>query len=149
MGIENLDRLFRPSSIAVIGASDRPGSIGAALMLNLKQYAANASIFPVNPKHTRVMGLPAAASIGKIKEAVDLALVCIPLSEVPALMAQCGEVGVKGAVIISAGGKEIGPSGVKIEAEIRAHAGHPGAGGHVRHPRRLCAGIDQCDPRPQ
>jgi len=122
MGIENIENLFRPRSIAVIGASDRKGAIGSALMQNLQRFGFKGNVYPVNHKRSHVMGLPAAASVLQIEDEVDLVLVSVPLAAVPAIMTECGEAGVKGAVILSAGGKEIGPEGSRIEADIAAQA---------------------------
>jgi acetyltransferase len=118
MGIYNLDKIFRPSSIAVIGASERPGSLGTALMENLVQGGFPGRLFPINPKYRQVMGIPAKAAIGDLDARVDLVVVAAPIDRVPGVLSQCAAAGVKAAVVISSGGKEVGEAGQRIEARI-------------------------------
>ena len=118
MGISNLDKIFRPSSVAVIGASERPGSLGAALMGNLVQGGFPGRLFPINPKYPQVMGMPAKAAIGDLDARVDLAVVAVPIDRVPGVLSQCKAAEVKAAVVISSGGKEVGEAGRRIEARI-------------------------------
>ena len=108
MSIYNLDKILRPASVAVIGASDEEGSIGYSLMNNLQEGGYEGKIFPINPSHPVVRGLNAYPSIGNIGQPVDLAVIATPMSTVPSILRECAKVGVGGAVIISAGGKEIG-----------------------------------------
>ena len=118
MGLYHLDKLFRPESVAVIGASSQEGSIGHALLKNLVDGGFSGDIHPVNPKHDRVQDMAAVPSIGKIDKTVDLALIATPIATVPDIVRQCADAGVGGAVIISAGGRETGEEGREIEAEI-------------------------------
>ncbi|MGD8761881.1 MAG: bifunctional acetate--CoA ligase family protein/GNAT family N-acetyltransferase [Desulfobacteraceae bacterium] len=122
MGIENLDKIFQPNSIAVVGASERKGSIGAALMRNLIERGFPGDIFPINPKHNKIWGKSACPSISDLKTAVDLAIIASPIISAPQIVKECAAAGVGGAVIISAGGKEIGEEGKKVEAAIRKEA---------------------------
>lgn len=122
MSIENLDRIFKPKSIAVVGASERKGSVGAALMQNLIERGFPGDIYPINPRHKKVWRKPAVASIAELDTRVDLALIALPIASAPQVVSECAEAGVGGAVIISSGGKEIGEKGRAIEAAIRKEA---------------------------
>jgi acetyltransferase len=112
---------FRPQSIAVIGASDKPGSIGRTLVWNLMTSPFGGTIFPVSLKRPRVMGIKAHPRIRDVPEQVDLALVATPAPTVPDLIAECVEAGVKAAIIVSAGFKEIGAEGADLESRIMGH----------------------------
>ena len=132
-----LDYFFKPGAIAVIGASPRESSIGRALLTNLKQDGFPGPIYPINPKHEEILGLKAYPSIGAVGSPIDLAVIAVPIRGVPAVMKECGEAGVKGAIIISAGGKEVGEEGVRIEEEIRSEAQRSG----IRYLGPNCMGI--------
>jgi acetyltransferase len=123
MAIHNLDRLFRPASIAVIGASQRPNCIGSALMDNLLGGQFQGRLFPINKKHSHIMGLPSAPAIGALDARIDLAVVAVPIDQVPEIIGQCAAAEVKTAIVISAGGKETGAPGRAIEERIRQAAG--------------------------
>jgi acetyltransferase len=118
----DLDYLFKPDSVAVIGASEKENSIGRSLVLNLKQADFPGAIYPINPRYSQILGLPAFPAVLELKASIDLAVIAIPIQDVPRVMQECGEAGVKTAVIISAGGRETGPEGEKIEAAIHAEA---------------------------
>ena len=113
-----LDALFHPKSVAVIGAKDTVGSVGRTLLLNLKSGGFAGHIYPINPKRTDVLGLTCYASIKAIPEQVDLAILVTPAQTIPGLVKECIEAGVLGLIIISAGFKELGPDGLKLEEEI-------------------------------
>src|SRR5579864_6647505 len=113
-----LDFIFQPRSVAVIGATDRQGSVGRTVVENLRHKGSRHAVYPVNPGRTEVLGLPCYPAVGSIPGGVDLAVVVTPAATVPALIRECVAAGVKGAVIISAGFKEIGPQGARLEAEI-------------------------------
>lgn len=117
-----LDALFKPESVAVVGASPRPDSFGRALLENLLDYGFLGKVYPVNPKHGEILGLASWASIGEVREPVDLAVIAVPIAQVPALMAECGAAGVGAAIVLSTGGREVGPAGEKIEEAIREAA---------------------------
>ncbi len=121
-----LDALFKPAAVAVIGASDRPGSIGRALLHNLKNGGFSGDIYPVNPNHPQIGDLPAYPAVTALPGPSDLAVIAIPIAGIPAVMRQCGEAGVKAAVIISTGGKETGPAGEELEEAIKAEAARAG-----------------------
>jgi acetyltransferase len=122
MSIENLDKIFHPKTIAVVGASERKGSIGHALMHNLVERGFPGEIYPINPKHKKIWGKPACSTIAELKNSVDLVVIATPIVSAPQLVKECTAAGVGGVVIISAGGKEIGEEGKKIEAAIRKEA---------------------------
>jgi len=126
MSLYNLDKIFQPASIAVVGASEKKESIGRALMENLVKSEFPGDIFAVNPNHDRVGDFKSYPKISDISAAIELAVVAIPLSKAPALMDECVDAGVKSAIIISAGGKETGTEGQKLEAEIMEKAGKGG-----------------------
>jgi acetyltransferase len=122
MGLYNLDKIFEPESIAVVGASEKEGSIGSVHVQNLIQGGYQGKIFPVNPHYTSTHGLKAYPSISRIDHAVDLAIIAIPISSVPSVIRECAQVRVGGAIVVSAGGKETGPRGREIEDRIRREA---------------------------
>ncbi len=117
-----LNSIFAPESVAVIGATDRVGSVGRTILWNLMSSPFGGTIFPVNPKRHNVLGIPAYPNIKAIPEPIDLAIIAIPAPMVPDAVRDCVEVGVKGAIIISAGFKEIGPEGIELERQIMATA---------------------------
>lgn len=106
MGPHYLDRLFAPRSIAVIGASDREGSVGQQLYANLKRAGFRGELYAVNPRHERVQGDPSFPAIGHVGHPVDLAVIATPAPTVAKIIAECGEYGVKIAVVLSAGFSE-------------------------------------------
>jgi len=122
MSLYNLDKIFQPASIAVIGASEKKASIGRALMDNLAESEFPGDVFAVNPNYDRVRGFKAYRKISDVPEKVEMAIVAIPISKVPSIIEECVDAGVKGAVIISAGGRETGAGGQKIEAKIKENA---------------------------
>ncbi len=117
-----LDRIFHPRSVAVIGATEREGSVGRTLLWNLISNPFGGTVFPVNPQRHSVLGLKSYPDIASVPEVVDLALIATPAAVVPQAIRECIAAGVKGAVIVSAGFKEIGPAGVALEQEIMAAA---------------------------
>lgn len=117
-GNSSLRPFFEPRSIAVIGATERPGSVGRALMTNLVGTGGGPRVFPINPKRDFVLGLPALASIAAAPEPVDLAIVATPAATVPKLIRQCRDADVAAAIVMSAGFRESGSEGVQLEAEL-------------------------------
>jgi len=108
MTIRNLDYLFKPASVALIGASTQEGSVGAVLARNLIDGGLDGSIMPVNPKYGEVHGIPAYPDIDSLPETPDLAIVATPADTVPDIIVQLGRRGTRAAVIISAGFGETG-----------------------------------------
>ena len=119
MGIDRLENLFHPKSIAVVGASERSGSVGQAVMRNLIDAGFEGPVYPVNAKHPTIMGKPAYPSLGHVEDPVDLVVIATPMETVPEIIAGCQQIKAAGAVIISAGGKETGQSGWHMETKIR------------------------------
>jgi acetyltransferase len=117
-----LTPLFEPASIAVIGASERPGSVGAVLVANLLSAGYGGALHAVNPKYRSVQGIPCVDAIGKVPQRVDLAVIATPAPTVPDLIEQCGKAGVRAAVVISAGFSETGPAGAKLERAMLENA---------------------------
>jgi acetyltransferase len=113
-----LDMIFQPRAIAVIGASNQEGSVGFAVMNNLITSGYEGKVYPVNLKHKEIQGHASYKTIGKAPEKVDLAVICTPARTVPKVVEQCGQAGVGGLVIISAGFKEAGEEGLKMIDEI-------------------------------
>jgi acetyltransferase len=121
LGIENLNRVFNPKRIAVIGASEREGSIGAKIFSNLTGAGYKGTVFPVNPFRQTVQGITAYPSVSKIPCKIDLAVVATPAHIVPQVAEECGKAGVAGIVIISAGFKETGENGANLEKQLLDH----------------------------
>jgi acetyltransferase len=121
VGIENLNRVFNPKRIAVIGASEREGSIGAKIFSNLTGAGYKGTVFPVNPFRQTVQGITAYPSVSKISCKIDLAVVATPAHIVPQVVEECGKAGVAGIVIISAGFKETGENGANLEKQLLDH----------------------------
>jgi acetyltransferase len=121
LGIENLSRVFNPKKIAVIGASERAGSIGTKIFSNLIDAGYEGSVFPINPYRQTVQGIAAYPSISKVSDTIDLAIVATPAHVVPQIVEECGKIGVAGVVIISAGFKELGKDGISLEKQILEH----------------------------
>jgi acetyltransferase len=117
-----LDAIFKPRTVAVVGATDRPGSVGRTIMRNLISNPFGGTVFPVNSKRPNVLGIKAYPSVADIPEAVDLAIIVAPAPAVPGIIAGCVEAGVEGAIIISAGFKETGPEGAELEAKVLEEA---------------------------
>jgi len=117
-----LDTMLAPKSVALIGATESPGSVGRTLLENLKDEAFQGDVYPVNPKRLRVLGTPAFPKIGDVPGPVDLAVICTPATTVPGVIEECIEAGVQGAIIISAGFKEIGAQGAALEQQILERA---------------------------
>lgn len=119
-GPSSLDRIFSPRSIAVIGATERPGSVGRTLLENLTKCGFAGAIYPVNLSRSSVLGIQAYPSIHAVPEPVDMALIVTHAAVTPDVVADCAAAGVGGAVIISAGFRETGPGGAALEREIDA-----------------------------
>lgn len=117
-----LDAIFQPRNIAVIGATEAAGSVGRTVLWNLISNPFGGTVFPVNPKRSSVLGIRAYPTIADVPEKVDLAVVVTPAPTVPGIIRQCAGVGVKGAIVISAGFKEMGPAGAELERQVLAEA---------------------------
>jgi acetyltransferase len=132
-----LDVLFKPGSVAVIGATEREGSVGHAVLSNLRIPAFQGKVYPVNPQHANILGMAAYASISEVPEAVDLAVIVTPAATVPAIVGECVTAGVKSGIVISAGFRERGAEGQALERQIAQELGR----GHMRLLGPNCLGV--------
>src|SRR5205085_12028806 len=107
----SLDPFFKPASVAVVGASVTPGSVGSILMRNLLQNPFGGVVYPVNPKRKSVHGVYCYTSLMEVPEVVDLVVIATPASTVAGTIQQCVARGVPAAIIISAGFSELGVEG--------------------------------------
>ncbi|MGA1988296.1 MAG: bifunctional acetate--CoA ligase family protein/GNAT family N-acetyltransferase [Candidatus Sulfotelmatobacter sp.] len=114
-----LNAMFAPRSVAVIGATDRPGTVGRTVLENLLHPGFQGKVFAVNAKREQVLGLKAYKSIRDIPERVDLAVIATPATTVPQLIGECVDAGARSAVVISAGFKERGAEGTALERQIQ------------------------------
>ena len=127
MSIQNLDRILAPRRIAVVGASQRAGSVGNAVFTNLLTSGFQGVVYPVNPKHESVGGVQAYRDLASVPHTPDLAVICTPAKTVPGLVCQAGDAGVRGALVLSAGFGEGAGAGVGLREELReALARYPG-----------------------
>lgn len=117
-----LDGIFRPKSVAVIGASRREGSIGRQVVANLIAGGFQGPVYPVNPKAEVVLSVPAYKSVREIKARIDLAVLVVPAQATLKVAEECGRKGVKGLVVITAGFREIGGVGAERERRLQAIA---------------------------
>jgi acetyltransferase len=113
-----LDKLLDPQSIAVIGASNRRGSVGQVLLHNLIAAEHPGVVYPVHRSATSIHGIQAYPSVAQVPRKIDLAVIAIPAPSVPDVVRECGEEGVAGAIIVSSGFKESGPAGRALEDEV-------------------------------
>jgi len=116
-----LKSILNPKVVALVGATEAPDSVGRALMENLASFGG--VVYPINPKRSSVLGVEAYPNIEAVPNPVDLAIVATPAVTVPLVVKECADAGVKGAVIISAGFKECGPEGRKLEKAIVSSRG--------------------------
>jgi acetyltransferase len=114
-----LDALFLPRSVAVIGATERAGSVGRTVLWNLLGNPFGGTVYPVNPHAGSVLGIRAYARVNAVPEAVDLAVIVTPAASVPGIIGECVSAGVRACIVISAGFKEHGEEGKRLEGEIR------------------------------
>jgi acetyltransferase len=113
-----LDAIFKPQSVAVVGATERQGSVGRTILWNLLSTPFGGTIYPINPNRPSVLGIRAYKSLAAVPERVELAVIVTPADTVPAVIAECVEAGVRGAIVISAGFKEHGEHGKDLERQI-------------------------------
>jgi acetyltransferase len=119
LSVRNLDKIFDPHRVAVIGASDTPTNVGFTVLRNLIGSGFRGVVYPVNPKRESIQSVQAYKDIASLPRVPDLAVICTPSSGVPALVCECGEAGIKGLVVISAGFREVGEEGKKLEEQVR------------------------------
>jgi acetyltransferase len=119
-----LRSFFLPASVAVIGATDREGSVGGTIVANLLHGSYKGRVYPVNRKHTKLFGVPCYSSPKELPEPVDLAVIVTPAATVPGVVRECIDSGVRSAIVISAGFKERGPEGLELERQIKMELPH-------------------------
>lgn len=148
-----MDGFFLPHSVAVIGASRKPGKIGHTIVKNLKEYGFKGEIYPINPKADEIEGLKAYPSVLDVPGTIDLAIVAVPAHIVPTVMEEIGKKGIKHAVIISSGFREVG--NVELEERVMEIARRygvrvvgPNVFGVVYTPARLNATFGPTDVKP-
>jgi len=114
----SLDPIFRPRSVAVIGASRRRQSIGHEILNNMMDFGFTGAVYPVNPQAPVVHSMRSFRGLGEIAEAIDLAVIVVPRDKVLRAVDQCGRRGVRGLVVITAGFKEVGEEGARLEQKL-------------------------------
>ena len=132
-----LTPIFNPQSVAIVGATEKPASVGRTVMRNLLEQPFGATIFPVNPARSNVLGIKCYPNISAIGERVDLAVIVTPADTVAGVLEECLRNGVRGAIVITAGFSELGPQGREREARIRQVL----ANGNLRVIGPNCLGI--------
>jgi len=114
----SLENFFNPNSVAIVGASDKKGKVGAEILANMVEAGYKGKIFPVNRKAETINGMKCYPDIESIGQIPDVVIIAIPAKAVPAVMQQCAKIGVKSVIIITAGFKEIGKEGRELEQQI-------------------------------
>jgi acetate---CoA ligase (ADP-forming) len=117
-GSSSLDEVFRPSSVAVVGASNRPGRVGTSLFRNILQAGFRGVAYPVNPSWKSVSGVRCYPSVSALPEPPELAVVIVPAAGVAEVVDELGKAGTRGVIVISAGFREVGEAGAALEAEV-------------------------------
>jgi acetyltransferase len=114
-----LNAFFSPRTVAVVGASEKPGSVGRNVLWNLLSSPFGGTVFPVNPKGHNVLGIKCYRSIREVPESIELAIITVPAAQVLGVISECVEAEVRAAIVISAGFRETGPEGLERELEIK------------------------------
>jgi acetyltransferase len=118
MNVHNLDCIFKPKRIALVGVSSNPNSVSGKVLANIVAAGFKGVVYPVNPDHEAVMAMPCFPDIKNLPRTPDLAVICTAAAEVPAKIRECGEAGINGVIIMSSGFRETGEEGVKLEERI-------------------------------
>ena len=127
MPIKKLDSIFRPKRIALIGVSNDPKSVGGITLTNLVGAGYQGVVYPINPKREAVMGIPCYPDVKSLPKTPDLAVIMTAASAVPGIIKECGEAGINGIIIMSAGFKETGENGKTLEENVKKQlAAFPG-----------------------
>jgi acetyl coenzyme A synthetase (ADP forming)-like protein len=138
----SIDPIFRPRSVAVIGASRKRQTIGREILSNLVGFELNGAVYPVNPKAEWINSIRCYRSITDVPGPVDLAVVTVPKERVLSVVDACGRKGVKGLVVITAGFREVGAAGAALEAKLRTRLHRYG----MRMVGPNCMGVVNTDP---
>lgn len=115
----DLAPFFSPTGVAIIGASTNPRKLSYGILKNLTLYGYSGAIYPINPKAEEILGLKAYPDVSVVPDPVDLAVIALPAGMTPDVLRSCGERGIKAAVIISGGFREVGGSGIALEQKCR------------------------------
>lgn len=134
---KSLDAIFNPKTVAVIGATERMGSVGRTVFWNLISNPFGGTVYPVNPQRSNVLGVKAYSDLKSLPEPIDLAVIVTPAKIIPSIISECADIGVKAVIIISAGFKELGDPGIELERQILLHAKR----GNIRIIGPNCLGI--------
>ncbi len=121
-----LDIFFKPESVALIGATDRPGSVGRTILGNLIGSPFGGTVYPVNPKRKNTLGLRTWPCLSALPEKAELAVIVTPAPSIPGIVRECADHGIKAAIVISAGFRETGPAGAELEIQVAAEAKRAG-----------------------
>src|ERR1039458_6726214 len=119
---DSLRAIFAPRSVAVIGATEKEGSVGRTVLWNLISNPFGGTVYPINAQHSQVLGIKAYPNVASVPQPIDLAVIVTPAPTVPGIVGECVMAGVKSAIIISAGFKEAGAAGAELERQIAAQA---------------------------
>ena len=122
----SLKTFFKPRSVALIGATEKAGSVGRTILSNLIASPFGGTVYPVNPNRPSILGVQCHPNVASIPEQVELAVIVTPAPSIPAIIGECGEAGIPTAVVISAGFKEIGPAGAALEEAVAEQARRTG-----------------------
>jgi len=122
MDVHGLDRIFKPKRIAIVGVTINPNSVGGKVLGNLIGGGFAGVVYPVNPQHEAVLGIHCFPDLKSLPKTPDLAVICTPPDQVPRAVRDCGEAGILGLIVITAGFKETGDAGKALEEQIRAQA---------------------------
>lgn len=114
----SLRTFFKPKSVALIGATEKAGSVGRTILSNLIASPFGGTVYPVNPNRPSILGIQCHPNVASIPERVDLAVIVTPPTSIPGIITECGEAGVTAAVVISAGFKEVGEEGAALELQV-------------------------------
>ena len=137
MGPHHLEVLFSPENIAVFGASEEKDSVGSRIFQNLVKAGFRGALYPINPKHKKVHGYRCYKDLAEVDTAVELAVIATPAVTVLDIMRSCGEHGVAAAIVLSAGFREVGDQGERLEQSLANTARHYGI--HMLGPN--CLGL--------
>jgi acetate---CoA ligase (ADP-forming) len=142
----DLKNLFHPRSVALIGASNERAKLSGRPFRFFREFGYTGEIYPVNPKYSEIAGVPCFAKLADIPSGVDLAVITLPATAVPAALAECGAKGVKAAAIISSGFAEVGGEGARLQEELKRVASKygiavcgPNCSGFVYFPEKVTA----------
>lgn len=139
---KDISRIMSPASIAVVGATNRPGSVGLAVFSNLLRAGYQGVLFPINPKARSVQGVKCYPSLSAVPDQVDMVVIIVPPQAVASVVEEAALIGAQGAVVITAGFKEVGGQGAVLEEQVKAAAQRHGV--HLIGPN--CLGVINTNP---